>query len=112
MTLLLILTTSMSSPYFFMILIRDLPPKMILSNIITSFPPSYNNIVVVWSNVLEAQQTMDCLEDHLLQHEHLLQNQGSMDDVNNQAFFVHSTPSVHSLTKKSNINDIWNISGI
>ena len=70
---------------------------MIFSNIVTSFPPSYNNIIGVWSNVPEAQQTMDCLEDYLLRHEHLLWIEGSMDDVDNQAFFC-SYYSFYSLS--------------
>lgn len=45
---------------------HDLPTQMISSKIITNLSPSYNNIIVAWSYVLETQQMVDYLEDCFL----------------------------------------------
>lgn len=66
------------------------PDKMIISKIIYSLPPSYNNIIAAWSNVPESSQTVDNLEERLLRHESLLHRQGGGDTEADQAFFTRS----------------------
>ena len=66
------------------------PEKMIISKIIYSLPPSFNSIIVVWSNIPKANQTIDSLEERLLCHESLLQRQGGIDSDVDQAFFTRS----------------------
>ena len=55
------------------------PDKMIISKIIYSLPPSYNNIIAAWLNVPEACQTVDTSEERLLRHESLLHRQGGRE---------------------------------
>jgi hypothetical protein len=57
---------------------------VILSKIICSLLPSYNNIVAAWSNVPEEQQNVDYLEEKLLRHEGLMHTQGDKDSMKMQ----------------------------
>jgi hypothetical protein len=43
-------------------------------------------MVAIWSNVPKAQQTVDYLEEKLLQHEGLMHTQGLNEDAVDQTF--------------------------
>jgi hypothetical protein len=78
-----------------------LSPKLILSKIITTLPPSYNSVISAWSNVPATDQTIDTLEDRLLAHENILKIQGNPEYNADQAFFTRSQPiSNRPLSKK------------
>lgn len=52
---------------------HTVPNKMIISKKLYSLPPSYNNIITAWSNVPDASQTVNNLEERLFWHKSLIQ---------------------------------------
>ena len=78
------------------------PDKMIILKIIYSLPPSYNNIIIAWSNVPELSQTVDNLEERLLRYKNLLLRQGGSNSEVDHAFFTRSAfgSRSHPLLKK------------
>ena len=71
----------------------------IMSKIICSLPPSYNNVTTAWSNVHPDEQTVDTLEDLLTRYEEMVKRQGTRSEAD-QAFFARSQQSWKPLTKK------------
>lgn len=77
------------------------PEKMIIYKILYSLPPSYNNIIATWSNILEVFQTIDSLEKRIFRYKSMIQSQGRNNIENDYAFFMQSTVvSLQPLNKK------------
>lgn len=70
---------------------HTVPNKMIISKKLYSLPPSYNNIITAWSNVPDASQTVNNLEERLFWHKSLIQWQGGSNTKTDHAFFTRST---------------------
>ncbi len=50
--------------------------ELIVTKIICSLPPSYNNIMVTWENFPRNDQTICKITMHLFKHEHLIKIRG------------------------------------
>ena len=62
----------------------------IMSKIICSLPPTYNNVITTWSNI-HLEEHVDALEDQLIRYEKLMKRQGTTSEAD-QAFFTCSQP--------------------
>lgn len=53
---------------------------VIIAEIISSLPPTFNNVIAAWSNVNKEKQTSVHLEECLLRHEAILKAQGNIGE--------------------------------
>ena len=69
---------------------QPIAEEMLVTKIVCSLPPSYNNIIATWTNLPALKQTVSNLIVRLLQMEYLLALQGSDNTSGNSAFFTRS----------------------
>lgn len=69
---------------------HPLPESWIITKMISSLPPSYNDVIAAWWFVDPLKQTADLLEERLLRHEAILKRQGHFDEGSDKAFFTRS----------------------
>jgi hypothetical protein len=65
--------------------------RVVMNKIVSSLPPSYNNVGSAWANVETDKQNMDNLSARLLRHELVLKMQGMDITTKDTAFFTRNS---------------------
>jgi hypothetical protein len=79
---------------------KPVQEDMLITKILCSLPPSYNSLVVAWTNVPLEEQTVANLKVRLLQLENILSLQGS-EISGDSAFLARSSKSTSKFKKHS-----------
>ena len=79
---------------------KPVAEDMLITKIVCSLPPSYNNIITAWTNVPIEHETIANLKVRLLELENILALQGG-DTAGDSSFLIYSFQQAHLETQET-----------